>query len=45
VSHYDVDQIKRAVERLVSRCGSNDWVTTAKKIARFAHWEFEDYAA
>ncbi|CAE6748596.1 hypothetical protein R69927_02799 [Paraburkholderia domus] len=45
VSHYDVDQIKRAVERLVSRCGSDDWVSTAQKIARFAHWEFEDYAA
>jgi len=45
VSHYDVDKIKRAVERLVSRCTSDDWATTAQKIGRFAQWEFEDYAA
>ena len=42
VEEYNLDLIIHQCERLVQRCCGNDWLTIAQKIARYAHWEFED---
>ncbi|WP_281663391.1 immunity 8 family protein [Paraburkholderia fungorum] len=43
VKEFNVAAITNEIERLVQRCSSVDWQSTALKIGRFAAWEFEDY--
>jgi hypothetical protein len=40
VRHY---LIFRLIERLVQNCSGESWQDVAPKLARIAHWEFEDY--
>jgi hypothetical protein len=43
VKVYDFTAISNELERLVQRCGGQDWQGIALKISHFAAWEFEDY--
>jgi len=43
VARYEYDAVRRAIEGLVSGAEGRDWSDVARKISRFAHWEFEDY--
>ena len=43
VLEYDVDLIKREVERYIASCTGEDWLTIARKLSGMGAWEFEDY--
>jgi hypothetical protein len=42
-SQYNIDLIKKEIEKRIAECKEDDWISSAKKISRFAAWEFEDY--
>ena len=35
--------VERAIKDVVGRAEGADWHSVAAKIARYGHWEFEDY--
>jgi hypothetical protein len=43
VAKFDLDEIVRFLERTGKECTGADWTEVATKLARFGHWEFEDY--
>jgi hypothetical protein len=43
VRDFDPQSIEDYVRRRVEQTSGNDWCEVAGKIARWAHWEFEDY--
>jgi hypothetical protein len=43
VRDYDFSLVQRILTELVGRCNGETWPEIAKKISRFAYWEFEDY--
>lgn len=40
---YDLDVIKKEINKCIESCIGNDWTAIAAKISRYASWEFEDY--
>jgi len=42
---YDYDLLRRAITDLCARAKGPDWETVANRLARYGHWEFEDYQA
>lgn len=43
VAEYDYLKIKSELIRQIDNCSGENWASIAKKIAKFAAWEFEDY--
>jgi hypothetical protein len=43
VSRFDLPAIRSFLESYGRRCVGKDWQEAATKLARIAHWEFEDY--
>ena len=44
VSRFDADQIQRWIDKAVAACTGRDWGEVVTRLARVAHWEFEDYS-
>jgi hypothetical protein len=40
---FDPQRIEDYVRQRIEEASGNDWPEVAGKIARWAHWEFEDY--
>jgi hypothetical protein len=40
---YDYAVVYDTIERVVRNAHGSDWSEVAEKIARYGHWEFEDY--
>nr|WP_082049244.1 Imm8 family immunity protein [Sphingomonas melonis] len=40
---FDPQRIEDYVRKRIAQASGDDWLTIAGKIARWAHWEFEDY--
>jgi Immunity protein 8 len=45
VNHYDAQEIRAAIEKMIDQCERSDWAQTSVVLSRFFSWEFEDYAA
>ena len=45
VARYDYGRISEFISNYVSSCYGETWQEIALKLARFGHWEFEDYRA
>ena len=45
VASYDWTAVESFFERLVGRCTGTTWSEIAGKLARFGHYEFDDYSA
>jgi hypothetical protein len=43
VDHYDWSVIRTYIASRVDRCEGATWREAAEQLAKFAHWEFEDY--
>jgi len=43
VQEYDYELFRQTLSKNVSLCTGKDWHEVARKISRFAAWEFEDY--
>jgi hypothetical protein len=43
VREYDAARLRRFIESYVSGCRGATWQEAAERLARLAHWEFEDY--
>ncbi|MBW3086325.1 hypothetical protein KEM60_02538 [Austwickia sp. TVS 96-490-7B] len=43
VERFDWPVLRSYIERHVRQCEGATWVEVAEKLARFGHWEFEDY--
>lgn len=43
VPRYDLDHITQHIAKYCQECTGDDWMKIAAKLARIAHWEFEDY--
>lgn len=43
VFEYDYNRLMAFVRSYVSQCAGENWKEIALKLARFGHWEFEDY--
>ena len=43
VEEYDPDVIKNKIDRRVENSKGENWPDIARKISRFAAWEFENY--
>lgn len=43
VSEFDLQNIKNQLNQMIDKCTGDKWLDVARKIARFAAWEFEDY--
>lgn len=43
VRAYDWALIESFLRQAVRQCADDDWPSVALRLARFAHWEFEDY--
>jgi hypothetical protein len=43
VDRYDPELIRKIIADRVDHCDGSNWVEVAERVARFAHWEFEDY--
>jgi hypothetical protein len=43
IARYSYDQIYQYISKYLSTCAGGTWREVATKIARFGHWEFEDY--
>jgi len=43
VFEYDYDRIVRAIELLCESAEGNSWLDVAKRLSRFARWEFDEY--
>lgn len=41
--HFDPQRIEDYVRQRIGEASGEDWPEVAGKIARWAHWEFEDY--
>ncbi len=41
--HFDPQRIENYVRQRIEQTSGKDWPEVAGKIARWAHWEFEDY--
>lgn len=42
VSRFDIEQIERLLRELTELCIGVSWAEVAKKLSKFAHWEFDD---
>lgn len=45
VSEFDLQAMKGRIGQLVENCTGEEWPDVARKIARYAAWEFDDYRA
>ena len=43
VPEYDYNQILQAINEICGKIEASDWDIAAQQLARYAHWEFEDY--
>jgi len=43
VNAFDYDTIADWIQRVVESCEGENWIAVAEQLARFGHWEFEDY--
>ena len=43
VLEYDLDLIKREIERYIANCEGKDWLEIARKLNGMGAWEFENY--
>lgn len=43
VFHYDIETIRRFLDKYVSSCSGDTWDEVASKLSRLGLWEFEDY--
>ena len=43
VFSYDYQRLHRFIENAVSEASGSNWQEVASRLARFGHWEFEDY--
>lgn len=43
VNEYDIYSIKDEISKCINSYSGEEWGEVAKKIARFAAWEYEDY--
>jgi hypothetical protein len=43
LERWDYAIVERAITDVVERAEGADWNSVAEKIARYGHWEFEDY--
>ena len=43
LKRYDYSVLWRALEKLCNTTSGPDWTTAAERLARYGHWEFEDY--
>lgn len=43
VKHYDYSELEDFVRDYCASCQGDGWGEVALKVARIAHWEFEDY--
>ena len=43
VPKYDYELILNTIKQLCDTIEASDWETAAQKLARYGHWEFEDY--
>ena len=45
VMDYDWKSIRSFLEELIASCESDNWDKVTEKLARYFHWESEDYVA
>jgi hypothetical protein len=43
ISQYSYDRLHRYISKYLSSCKGDTWQEVAARLARFGHWEFEDY--
>jgi hypothetical protein len=43
VQEYNFDKLFNRIKTLIESCMGNTWKEVAEKVARYGHWEFEDY--
>ena len=43
VMEYNFERIRKTITDLWESCEAPNWNELAEKLARFGHWEFEDY--
>lgn len=43
VLEYDFAFIKSEIERYITSCTGESWLTIARKLSKMGAWEFEDY--
>lgn len=43
VFEYDLNMIKLEIDNRIESCAGENWHVIAKKISKFAAWEYEDY--
>lgn len=44
VREYDIKIIVDVINKKIEDCIDIDWVSTARKLARYFEWEFDDYS-
>ena len=45
IFEYNYEKLLHFLHSYVERCTGNTWQEIANKLARFGHWEFEEYEA
>lgn len=45
MAQFDYDAVERYVANRIAQATGADWDEVATKLARWSHWEFEDYTA
>lgn len=43
VFRYDYSELRRYIERYLTRCSGDTWNEIARKVALLGRWEFENY--